>query len=416
MKQSLLFFALILFIPSLSLSQDTDFNETISVYLDCRGCNANFVRTEIQFINFVRDQADAEVHLLVTLQQTGSGGWEHTLNYMGMGIFNDQTKEIKFISPESDTNAMMRNRLVKYIKLGLVSFLTDKDILSSLNLSFTGIRSSAQKSNGKDPWNSWVFKIGASTNFSGEQTKKYNRMNGSFDARRITDKWKINFNYNQNYNRQVFTSIDDDGNENKDIYITENKNFFGLQALSLSDHWTVGAYQRVRSSTQNNIDLSVGATPSIEYSVFPYREYTRREITFRYGVLGSHYNYTEPTIYDKEEEFLWRQELNVRADFTQPWGGVYGWLDAGMYMHDLSKNRVNFGLQFNMKITRGLSMFFSARYSLINDQISLPAGDISEEERLLNLRQQPTSYTYGGSVGFEFNFGSIYNNVVNSRF
>ncbi|MEX2362629.1 MAG: hypothetical protein WD597_03355, partial [Balneolaceae bacterium] len=283
-------------------------------------------------------------------------------------------------------------------------------------LSFTGIRSSAQKSNGKDPWNSWVFKIGASTNFSGEQTKKYNRMNGSFDARRITDKWKINFNYNQNYNRQVFTSIDDDGNENKDIYITENKNFFGLQALSLSDHWTVGAYQRVRSSTQNNIDLSVGATPSIEYSVFPYREYTRREITFRYGVLGSHYNYTEPTIYDKEEEFLWRQELNVRADFTQPWGGVYGWLDAGMYMHDLSKNRVNFGLQFNMKITRGLSMFFSARYSLINDQISLPAGDISEEERLLNLRQQPTSYTYGGSVGFEFNFGSIYNNVVNSRF
>ncbi|MEX2363353.1 MAG: hypothetical protein WD597_07000, partial [Balneolaceae bacterium] len=145
MKQSLLFFALILFIPSLSLSQDTDFNETISVYLDCRGCNANFVRTEIQFINFVRDQADAEVHLLVTLQQTGSGGWEHTLNYMGMGIFNDQTKEIKFISPESDTNAMMRNRLVKYIKLGLVSFLTDKDILSSLNLSFTGIRSPAQK-------------------------------------------------------------------------------------------------------------------------------------------------------------------------------------------------------------------------------------------------------------------------------
>lgn len=403
-------------VPAWVFAQAEEDEETINVFLDCRGCNSNFVLNEIKFISFVRDPADAEVHLLVTLQQTGSGGWEHTLNYMGLGIFNDQSKQIKFISPKSDTNDMMRNRLVKYIKLGLVSFLTDKDVLSSLDLSFSGQRITSAEKNEKDVWNSWIFKVGANTNFSGEQTKKNLRIGGNMDARRITETWKINFNYNQNYNRQVFTSTDEDDVETKDIYITENKNFFGLQARSLGDHWTIGAYQRIRSSTHNNIDLSAGITPSLEYSVFPYREHTRREITFRYGVLGSFYNYSETTIYNKDSEFLWRQELNIRADFTQPWGGVYGWVDAGHYVHDFSKNRVDVGVRFNMKITRGLSMNFSARYSLINDQISLPAGDITEEEKLLNLRQQPTSYTFGGSVGIEFNFGSIYNNVVNPRF
>jgi hypothetical protein len=237
------------------------------------------------------------------------------------------------------------------------------------------------------------------------------------DARRITDKWKVNFSYSQNLRRRSFTSKNEDtGKDETDIYITENKSFFGLQAFSLNNHWTVGAYQRARSSTQNNIDLSAGVTPSIEYSLFPYREFNRREITFRYGVLASHYDYTETTVYGKDEEFLWRQELSIRADFTQPWGGINGRLDAGAYVHDFSLNRINSRVRVNMRISRGLSIFFSLRYSLINDQLSLSGKNLTEEERLLNLSQQATSYDYGGSFGFEFNFGSVYNNVINSRF
>ena len=124
----------------------------------------------------------------------------------------------------------------------------------------------------------------------------------------------------------------------------------------------------------------------------------------------------ETTILNKDEEFLLRNELRFRADFTQPWGGVYGWLNAQAYWHDFSKNRLNLGFRVNMRVLKGLSIFFDGRYSLINDQISLAAGDLTEEERLLNLKQQATSYNYGGSIGFEFNFGSIYNNVINTRF
>ncbi|HET8864988.1 MAG TPA: hypothetical protein VFM80_04755 [Gracilimonas sp.] len=412
-KLSLLF---LFFFPSLALAQSDD-KQTINVFLDCRGCNGSYVRSEVDFINFVRDQNDAEVHLLVTLQRTGSGGWEHTLNFMGLGYISNKSHTITFVSPSSDTNDLMRQKLVRHVKLGLIYFLTDRAVLSDLNVNFFGtLDEGTEETENTDPWNSWVFEIGASTSFSGEQSRGSTNFRGNFDATRITDEWKMEFEYDRSYNRRVFRTEEDDGSTTEDIFITENQNFTSLIAKSLGDHWTVGGYSRIRSSTQNNIDLSIGATPSIEFSLFPYEEFNKREVTLRYGLLASQYEYTETTILNKDSEFLWRNELTFRADFTQPWGGVYGWLDAGAYLHDLSKNRVNMGFRVNMRVLRGISIFFDGRYSLINDQISLPAGDLTEEERLLNLKQQATSYNYGGSFGLQFNFGSIYSSVVNPRF
>ena len=57
----------------------------------------------------------------------------------------------------------------------------------------------------------------------------------------------------------------------------------------------------------------------------------------------------------------------------------------------------------------------SGEYALINDQLSLPAGGITDEEQLLNLREQSTSYSYEIRFGLQFSFGSIFNNVVNPR-
>lgn len=416
MNKALLFISFVLLPLSSSAQILENKSVTLNVYLDCRGCDGSYVRSEIEFVNFVRDQSDADVHLFVTLQQTGSGGREHTLEFIGKRELSEQTESLKFISPESDTDDERRRKLVRHVKLGLVPFLSEMDVFSNLNIIYSGNVEDYKLIPEEDKWNSWVFELRGNTNFSGEQSQENFSLGGSFDASRITDDWKIRLEYDQNYRSRTFRKKDSEGNTDKDVFITQNKNFFGLFARSLSDHWTVGAYQRLRSSTQDNIDLSIGATPAIEYSLFPYNEHYRREVTFRYGVLGSYYQYTEPTIFQKTEEFLWRQELSVRMDFTQPWGGIYGWIDARNYLHDFSKNRVNIGSRFNIRILRGFSVFFSARYSLINDQIALSAGETTEEELLLNLRQQATSYNYGGSIGFEFNFGSVYNNVINPRF
>jgi hypothetical protein len=44
------------------------------VYLDCQRCWETHIRSEIDFVNHVREAAGANVHVLITSQPTGGGG------------------------------------------------------------------------------------------------------------------------------------------------------------------------------------------------------------------------------------------------------------------------------------------------------------------------------------------------------
>lgn len=44
------------------------------IFMDCTFCDMDYVRTEIPFVNYVRDRKEAQVHVLVTRRRTGSGG------------------------------------------------------------------------------------------------------------------------------------------------------------------------------------------------------------------------------------------------------------------------------------------------------------------------------------------------------
>ena len=48
----------------------------IRIFIDCNNtpCDSDFFRTEISFVEHVRDRQNADVHLLMTGQSTGSGG------------------------------------------------------------------------------------------------------------------------------------------------------------------------------------------------------------------------------------------------------------------------------------------------------------------------------------------------------
>ena len=424
MSRLLLVSTILLFLVSPTLIAQSSGTETISVFLDCRGCSERFVQTEIEFVNFVRDQSDADLHIFVVLQRTGSGGWEHTIQFIGYKDLEGEDRLLKFISPESDTNDEMRNKLVQYIKLGLIPYLTEKDVLARLDLNFNKngliVQSTAPED---DPWKQWIFEIEAGSNFNGEESQKRFNFNGEISANHTTEDWKIRINNWGNLNRRSFTETEERVNTQGDtveVEVTEifdiyNLNHFGLVAKTINDHWSAGFYTRIRSSSRDNLDVRFGLTPALEYSLFPYDEFTRREVTARLGVVASYSYYTEQTIFLKTEEFLLRPELDLRADFTQPWGGFEAGVELGAFVHDLSKNRVELQTELNVRVFRGFSVFFSGFYSLINDQLFLPAGGSTSEELLLNLQSQSTSYEFGGSIGFEFSFGSIYNNVINPR-
>ena len=76
-----------------------------NVFLDCsrRDCDLDYIRTEITFVNYVRDPQSSDVHLLVTRQTTGSGGREYTLSFIGSGKYEGRDSSLKYYSKSTDT-------------------------------------------------------------------------------------------------------------------------------------------------------------------------------------------------------------------------------------------------------------------------------------------------------------------------
>ena len=69
----------------------------------------------------------------------------------------------------------------------------------------------------------------------------------------------------------------------------------------------------------------------------------------------------------------------------------------------------------DVRLFRGFTLNVEGSYSRVRDQIYLAAGGATDEEVLLRVRRLQTGYRYRTLVGFSYQFGSIFNDVVNPR-
>lgn len=414
-KRFLYFLSFFLFILPINIASAQISSEstprTIDVFLDCRtrSCNESFIREKIPFINYVRNKDDADLHLFIVTQRTGSGGQEFTLQFIGNNEFSDIVRTISFFSAESDSDDEVRNQLTNNIKRGLFIYLANLPVSEELSINYIPRKINVESPQ-IDNWNYWVFEINANTNIQGEESENRFSLRGDARAERITPEWKIRLGVQQFYERRKFKKDD-----TTRVFVTESRGADLLVVKSLTDHLSIGGSTNYRSSIRNNLNLLADGSLAFEYSVFPYKEFNEREITFLYRMTGGYNDYNERTIYGKTSEFLLQHQLRSNIRFTKPWGEFRTQINASTYMHDTSKNRLTTESQLNFRIYRGLSIFVSGEYAWIRNQLSIPAGNITDAEQLLNLRQRFTSYSYRARFGLSFSFGSIYNNVVNPR-
>ena len=57
----------------------------LAAFIDCQRCPSDYqqlFRTEITYVDFVRDRQNASVHVLITTERTGSGGSEWSLAFI----------------------------------------------------------------------------------------------------------------------------------------------------------------------------------------------------------------------------------------------------------------------------------------------------------------------------------------------
>ncbi len=263
----------------------------------------------------------------------------------------------------------------------------------------------------KDPWNLWVFNIGARGSVNGSEAYKSSSFGSNFSANRTTEKRKTDFFtfYNNRNSKSTF------GTEIIKVHSKSLDANYG-DAFSINDHWSWGWNAFYSSSIFNNYKNRYGFTPKIEYNVYPYSTSNTKLITFGYYAGPEYNDYYDTTIFFKTKEWLFKQTIRVSSAFTQPWGNINAGLSYSNYFNDFSKNNLGLNAQIDIKLFKGLSFNLYGHYSIIHDQLSLPKGNASRDDVLTQRRQISSSYNYYTSMGLQYRFGSKYNNVVNPRF
>ncbi len=387
------------------------------VFVDCQGpqCDSNYYRTEITWVTWVRDQQDANVHVIMTSQTTGAGGREFLLDFLGRGVYQDYEARSLYQSLPTDTQREVLDGVTLTLGLGLAMFATESGFRDVVQLEGTAPVGGAQIVSADevdDPWNLWVLRVNASGNYSGESTTRTYSVNSSVSASRVTPTWKQNYRANINYR-----NLEQERTDNS--LITDVRREYGVYAdvvYALAGHWSVGFNSTIRRNTRQNQRFMAQFSSAIEYSFFPYEEATRRSLTAYYEIGPVYRDYFEETRDGELAETRGEQALTLQLSQRQTWGNASIQIRGSHYLHDISRHNVSLNGFLSFRITRGLDMNFGASYSRVNDQLYLSGEGLTDEQRFLRLRNEATNYRASIQVGLSYQFGSIFNNVVNNRF
>jgi hypothetical protein len=407
-------------VPASLLAQNgAEIADGLRVYFECSrgggGCDQRELRTQIDWVNWMRDRQDAQLHVIVTNQATGSGGRRYSFDFIGLDEFDGVDDQLAYSSFGTDVRDETVRGMTRVLTIGLARYA----VLSGSTPPVDFVRSHRNElverlvtsDEVSDPWDFWVFEVDFDMGMNGESSRKNRNLRGGVEASRTTPTWKIEFGADGNWRRNEIqlsdTTIVDD---RRDWEV-------GMEAIyALADHWSVGSGARVSAATRTNQNLSVSIGPKLEYSVWPYEEQPRRSLRVRYEIGVRHFRYEKETLFGETEETRPIEELSVSISQRQPWGFVFANAEASHYLHDLGKYRIGTRGRLSFRVLRGLNLNVDGDVSWIRDQLFLAAEDISDEDRLLQRRRLASNFDWDFGVGFSFQFGSIFNNVVNNRF
>lgn len=388
--------------------------QRLRVFLDCPACEADYVRTEIDWVDYVRDREDSDVHILVTTRATGPGGREFTFDFIGRGNFAAKSDTLMYVSSLDDTSDTRRQGVVRVLKIGLMRYIAGSALAERIRITLAPPTAgqAAAAAPAVDPWNYWVFSTSASGFLNGESQQQSLSSSLSLSANRTTDAWKIRFIGRGSYSEGKFEV------DSVTTITSIRRSYTGsmLVAGSLGPRLSAGLVAGLESSTFGNIELSYRVAPALEYNIFPYAESTRRQFLFQYSIGLNSFDYRELTIYDETSETRAAHALALLYEVRQPWGSTSIGISSSQFLHDTSKYSWNVSGGGSVRLFRGLSANANATYRHVRDQLAVPAGNATRDEILLRQRLLQTNYFYFVNFGLSYRFGSIFNTVVNPRF
>ena len=397
----------------------TQGQRALRVFFDCSGrnCNSSYYRTEIDWVNWVRDRTLAQVHLIMTSQRNASGGREYGFDFIGLQELEGQDDGLTYGSLGSDTSEENMRGISQVLAVGLARYSVLAGSGEGLEVQRSGeVRDLTDRlvtgDEVEDPWNFWVFNVGLNGNYEEESSENEARIRGNLSASRTTTTWKFRFSGFGSYSREELELSD-----NSTVLDTRsNWNLNQELVYALADHWSVAFESEASASTRSNQDFGVEVGPGIEYSLWPYEEAPRRSLTLTYKVNIQYFDWEQETEFLKTNETRPGQQFEARLFQRQTWGDSWLALEASSFLDDVKQNRIELNGNISIRVFRGLRFNTGGRWERIRDQIFLPLGGLTDEEILLRRRERASEYEFNLRAGFSYQFGSIFNNVVNNRF
>lgn len=423
MRKCILYLSLVfLHFSSATAQVSTIIRERLKVFVDCqKGCDMTFIRSEINLVDYLLDRQAADVHILINDQNTGGGGDEYQLIFFGQNEFKDIRDTLHFINDANATEFEERDLLVKYLKLGLVPFITRTKMANKVQIQMKTDRqvigeAAKTQSATKDPWNYWVFRVGTNGSINLDEVYKETRFSGRLSASRVTEESKIGFELDAGKNKSDFEYEDDMGNITKFTNRNNNFEFSHYLVKSINQHWSWAYELNSSRSTFSNNKFRGLLKAGMEYNIFPYKLVNTKSFTISYTVDVRQNKYIDSTLYDKTKETLAGHGLEANLSINQKWGSISFGTEYHNYLHNWKFFSLEANAEIDIRITGGLSFNIYTSAELTRDQIYLPKGGATQQEVLTRRRQLASGYSFSTFFGLNYRFGSKLNNFVNPRF
>jgi len=382
----------------------------LKVAVSCT-CDRAALQKAMPFVTVGTTQAESDVHVAVSAEAQ-----QWSLVASGQGRFAGRDRRVTFDMSRSSSDATAAADLARFMKLVLAEYVAETPMGARLDVSFKPPATVSQtqpiQQDQKDPWNYWVFRLNASTNMYGEQSASDRSHNFSASANRTTEQWKFRLSSYRSLSKSSF-ALDESTTIKSRL---SDWSVEGLAVKSLGSRWSLGVTSSLQGNTYSNARRIARVDPGIEFDWFPYKDSSRRSLTFVYSVGTANYQYLRETIFSKLEETVWQHSFRSSLGLRQPWGQVGASMQFVQQLSAPERTRLALNANMNVRLLKSLNLNASGSYSRIRDQFTLEKGEATDEEVLLRQRQLATGYRYSFSIGFGYSFGALSNAAVNPRF
>jgi len=395
-------------------SQDTrrilaEPNGKVKVFVEGIQLDWEFMTKNMGFVDFVRESAASDVHVIINRQASGAGGSVYTMHFKSVNNDNIGDMILSCSTTPVDTRDESRLIIVNTLKMGLMPYVNQTKAAQNVSIRYRPGQE-AEEITIHDPWRNWTFRGDVTGDLSSEKSRKSYNYSYNLRADKVTHDWKFRNSARLTQRKREYIS----GGK---AYTSENSTTFVNSSIvkSITDRWSAGAFYSYYNSNYDNTLYSTTIKPAIEYNIFPWDISDRKVFTIAYYIGPEWKKYYQESIFSRMKDSYFEQSLRLNLQIVNTWGEVESSLNGSSMVDDLATHRITFNTNLSVRIIKGLSLRFDFRAENIHDQINLPKTEASLEDILLNKVQLPSTFALYSGIGLRLQFGSIYNNIVNNR-